>query len=42
MKEGGDEELVVDPTDDLIKQNASYLAVIQNLGIAQNNTEEIT
>ena len=41
LKEVGYEEPSVAPTDDIYKKNACYLAALQNLGIAHNNTEEI-
>ena len=40
MKEVGDEEPVVNPTDDVHTKNVSYLAALQHLGITQKNTEK--
>ena len=42
MKEGVDKEPLLAPTYDISNKNAYYLAALQNLGIIQNNTEEIT
>ena len=38
-KEGGDEEPVVAPTNDISNKNASYLGSLKNIGITLNNTE---
>ena len=37
MKEGGDEEPAVAPTDEISKNNTCYLAALQNIGITQRN-----
>ena len=42
LKEGGDEEPSVSPTDNIYNKTVCYLAALKNLGITKNNTEEIT
>ena len=42
LKEGGYEEPLVAPTDDISNKTACYLASLQNLGMTQNDVEEIT
>ena len=42
LKEGGDEEPALVPTDDIPSKNACYLAALKNIGITLNNTESIT
>ena len=42
LNEGGYEEPSLAPIDDIYNKNACYLAALKNLGISQNNTEQIT
>ena len=42
LKEGGYEEPPVAPTNDISNKTACYLASLQNLGMTQNDVEEIT
>ena len=42
LKEGGDEEPPIAPTYDISNKTVCYLAALKNIGMNQNDIEEIT